>query len=756
MPYGNDVFIDAKGVQAVFQSLILNKDSETEALQHLFIVEKKVRSSVYPKSRHLRLFILQDIVNDIVKSNLLELRQSFGLSLSLEDNPQLLVRQDLQPNSNELLCWSILYWLYVRSDLGIQIEDLAEYISVTPRTIRRQREQALHLVVKQLWQEEFNLRQKVRRKTILNRINFPKNSVYVERNVRIDDLVEYFIENKFGQIYVYGEKGIGKTRFIKECIYKLLDHVELDDVIWMESPYDMEQIIESVIIKYDLEKPSDIVDLCNLIEIAVVLDDADKFLQSTDETIQRLLKCFTGAFIFVSTTLLQGNISNYFQLAPLQRMSDEQSLQLVEKSNVLLSQSDIHRLIYEASGIPQYLEQYMKKYMSSEKNENFHSFLTFHQRSFLVLVPNLKKDAINKHDFDQLRDLCSLSLTEVDQLFLNNYISQSDDTFSANVSHEIMTNIVDISECVEPFVQKLHELNESWKIVIHLLHAFTTQLDVKLRKGLLEIYWRQCVIHCDRIQWQRILSLQTDINSLLLNLIKASVLKHQHNVEPAMFMFNSVIIESGEKGEFSIQAEAIVELVGVYRLLGKFREAFFHLDRLNKSLKQYVLPSTSYRVLIEQVQLLLNVGDVEFGLTLLEQTNGIEISLLKAEAHLQCRNYDKVIIICKELLSDYLSNHHKIVLHNLLGRCYQTSNIELAIQHFNIAIEYATLTMNLTLLGRSILNLAVALIANEDIERSLDRLKHAEKIFQTTNDVVAVETVKRNKSHIQHLLLSRY
>ncbi len=759
MLFGKEVFIDEQSVYAVLQSLNVNltKDSEIESLSHLFLVDQKVLSTIYPNSKRQRLFILQDLIVEIIIDCLSHRRLLYNLKLE-DDSAFSSIMQDAIQGSDQLLCWSILYWLYVRAELDIKIEDIASQISLTPRTIRRYREQAVKLLTRELWNHERRAREDLRRKTILTKINFPGSLNYIQHHYEVKEVVHKVTNSQTINIYLHGEHGVGKTTFIKQCIIALFDQTTINDVIWLNNGTTTDEILDGIRYQYNLGKISDIHILFNTVRIIVVLEDLPFFKKSNKADIQSLLEKLSGSVIFIENQQFHSTIGRMSYTLELPALTQAQSQRFIQSQYSSIPESVIVDISLKSKGIPMQLVEAVNayKFQKFKNNQNPLSLLSFDERQLLVMIPTHENNYLILEDFYLLQQFFGIDDVSIEQLFKQKLITIYDNMVGCNINTEDINNTIGISQLLDDFTNKLDLLREPWKIITHVLLAFSNEIDANIREKLLRQYWRKCVYHSDRIQWHDILSSQKDINVNLIDLAKASMFKHLNNLELSINIFKRLIIGAGRVGDFSIQSEAMIELIKINRTLGNFGEAFNQLSHVNNTFKQYLTSNANYVLILEHAQLLIKINETDLALTMLQNINGVEASLLRAEIHLLKHEYNKTIQLCLNLLDGYLDIQHKITAHNLLGRCYRFFDINLALQHCSISIEYSNMVADFIFLGRSLINLSVVLIANEDIDGAIEKLQYAEKVCSIANDITALETIKRNKLRIQQILISRY
>ena len=127
MKFGRQPLISEAAVQAVLDTLAFHTSQKIDvvSLQYLFLVEEKIINPKTPHSEKQRLYAIQSIILEIITDQLKHLRSKFQRELNVNETYQDAVQSlstDAQIQSNDLISWSILYYLYVQVDLGFSID----------------------------------------------------------------------------------------------------------------------------------------------------------------------------------------------------------------------------------------------------------------------------------------------------------------------------------------------------------------------------------------------------------------------------------------------------------------------------------------------------------------------------------------------------------------------------------------------------------------------------------------------------------
>ena len=216
MRFGRQPVISETAVQAVLDSLVFSTSDKDEAtpMHYLFLVEEKLLDPKTPRSEKQRSYIIQLILIEIISSELRNLRSRFQHGVDVNESYQDAIQSltlDSQIQSNDLLSWSILFYLYAQIDLGLNIDIIAEVIGVASRTLRRYRKHGVKLLTQKLWQIETESRRNYHYRNIISQLEPWNTDNFVGRDGEIEKIINNIIDQQKNTVYVHGEKGIGKT-----------------------------------------------------------------------------------------------------------------------------------------------------------------------------------------------------------------------------------------------------------------------------------------------------------------------------------------------------------------------------------------------------------------------------------------------------------------------------------------------------------------------------------------------------------------
>jgi hypothetical protein len=760
MRFGRHSSISETAVQAVLDTLVFSTSHKTDgvSLQYLFVVEKQLLDPKIPHSEKQRLYTIQSTLIDMIISQLDRLRSRFGRDINtneIYDDAIESLSSDSLIQSNELMGWSILYYLYVQVDLGLTIEGIANTIGVTPRTLRRYRTHGVELLTQKLWEEETLCRREYHYKSIQIQLEFANLVKFVGREDEMENAIHNIINKHCRVVYVHGDKGIGKTTFIKQTIAKLMDHILIDDLLWINDSNNAETILQHHFLP---NNPGvSLKSIFSLFNCIIVLDNIDDLLKSAD--FEELLDALQGSIVFFSSRIHYSIVTPvvHVPLAKFDNYMTEEIIRYIFDDRV--SDKTLDEIKSLSGGNPaeiHHIANYHKHSLPSSSYDNLIGGLKLEQRMFLLFVPF--EDGLSVNNMKKICHILNISHSDISFLLNFGLINKSQQRIYSQLDPRIIANsLTKISDYIVKFINQIPLLDEPWIFATHILTIYHRYLDDHVIITLIDKFWRTALIYGNKVKWHSILLDMPKTNDLELSMAKAVSYKEMNELHLAETILLELVNLSGLKGEFSIQAEAILELVKICRLKNHYKQSIDYMDILNSSLKHH-LESRQYNALImEQAQLALDMNQIKYAIALVTSLNLPESLMIKAEALYRLDHHKSCIEICYSLLSEFqLSDTAKGIVHNLIGRCYQVIDHALATEQFDLAIEYFSKTFNLRHLSHAQINLATAFIYLEQLDKAIEMLNSAQEICQIMADQIGKRIIKKNKSYIHRLIISKY
>lgn len=757
MRFGRKAYISATSIRDVLDSLVFSTttNSSLKHLKHLFFVEKAILDPNTPESDDNVLYILQSAVVDIIIHRLMDIRSHFqiesAVSESLAEAAQSLIT-DAQTQSSDLLAWSVLYYVYVQPDLGFTVDSIGDIVGVTSRTIRRYRKRGIELLTKLVWQREEQCRRDFHHKTLVHKIGAMTGN-YLGRAQEIETVKQRILDSPNQVIYVHGESGIGKTAFVKECIVALLGKLEIDEVLWLPQVTNAQTGISEIKTHFSISESNISLEaFLSLFHCIFVFDDADDLLKSSD--IDLLLHQVAGSTVFVTSTTYHvfSSATCHISMPPLS------SNDIIKLANDLAETdaSSVSTFVSEAAGNPGKLHDLVKYYGLSESiasSSGNLSALKLKQRLLLAFVPH--PSGISVPDFEAIVNIIDMYTNDVQLLFSFNILSIADGRVYGHYEFEPTIFIDALSRHINSFIDQFETLDETSLIVRHILNL-DISFDTKL--ALVRRYWRDGVEFGDKLSWHSLLTtLRLVTTETWLTVAIGVSHKRINQLQHAQTVLTTAIEVSGSKGEFELQTEAMLELIKVYRQRGQYKNALYLLDKLDLLSQTYLPPQLLNSFILEKAQLALDQNQVNYALSLANASQEYRSLILQAECFYRLDKYTECLDVCDRVLTESnLPDSVVGTIHNLIGRCYQPTNIESSAEHYSLAIEYFRQSFSLLHLSRAQVNLATTFIMLDEFEKANEYFDMAQEICTKIADVVGLKTIEKNRAYIHHLILSRY
>lgn len=757
MQFGRLTHISENTIQDILDTMRFFSIDELDlaSIRHLFVVERNLVDPKSPRSDKHILYILHNIFTDIIVSELEQLRARFGINTVLGEKYTQAVDSiliDSQSQSVELASWSILYYLYIEVDLGFTVQSLADIVGMTPRTLRRYKTYSVQLLTYQLWEMEKFYRQEHHEKHIRKQLAPFNNKSWIGREDELNLIINSVTNHESEIIYIHGEKGVGKTAFIKKAILLLLNHLTIDDILWINNANSiLFQVKEHFHI--DDEKIS-LESLFSILNCIIVLDNADNLLKYGE--IDKLLPELKGAIVFFTSRFYYTIATKVVHLQLHNFDADDTQKLVSHICSEKLSASDKNSICTLSEGNPAYIHQLTNYYRYtsrriSEAEKSLLSGLKNDQRLFLSLLPS--RYGIGEQDFYLLADIVSLNSQEVQFLFDTNCILRIEDRFYCEIeANRIAEFTLELSEILRLYVDKLSELNESSIIAMHILENYRQHCNKFIESSLVYLFWRKGLTSRGKSDWLLLLRAMPDTDETWLLLAKAVSYRQLNELNLAENMLWEAIQQCGIDGDFAMQAEAVLELIKVYRLSGKYEHATRYMNILNDTLQRYLSAEGLNTFILEKAQVALDMNQAHYAIALSNTLDTDEAILVKAEALYQLGEVEQCINTCDLLLYRLsLSDDIRGIVHNLVARCHQSLNLNLSIDHYNIAIEYFRKNFDIRSLGRTKINLTTCFIGLGRLDDAVHTLQQASGICTITQDAVALQTIEKNRMYIHNL-----
>jgi tetratricopeptide (TPR) repeat protein len=150
------------------------------------------------------------------------------------------VENDFRQDAVELEAWSVLYYRYVRVDLGLDWAQLSDAGHQIQRTLRRRQEHGLTRLLHHLMNRETEARQHAHLE-LLHAQTRPVPGTPLVGRERMEEQAWAHLTKPSGRRHValVGPGGIGKSTLAAVLAHRAIDDLELDAAVWIEVAVDM-------------------------------------------------------------------------------------------------------------------------------------------------------------------------------------------------------------------------------------------------------------------------------------------------------------------------------------------------------------------------------------------------------------------------------------------------------------------------------------------------------------------------------------
>lgn len=202
---------------------------------------------------------------------------------------QAALHADAKPRNPNLLAWSLLYHRYVRADLDLTAQQLAAVISVNERTFRRYQAYAVRLLTYRLIALEHRARLDAKQRHLLTLLPSRARTPLIGREPLLDSAVNHLLTIATAHLLVTGMAGIGKTAFAQEVARRLIEADGVDDVLWFDQPLSAQLVIDHVRLRLLGEDARiDLAEALLVRRVLIVLDGITALVGELDRVVDTL------------------------------------------------------------------------------------------------------------------------------------------------------------------------------------------------------------------------------------------------------------------------------------------------------------------------------------------------------------------------------------------------------------------------------------------------------------------------------------
>ncbi|GAB5491428.1 MAG: hypothetical protein Phog2KO_16430 [Phototrophicaceae bacterium] len=745
--------------------------SETQILESLQLVDFHLQKANRPSAEDIRSWMIRKILVEYITTEVNKIRYYFGLNdVSTRHNRQdELKALDLisQQDSPELAGWSILYVRYVRPELNFSVQELAESLNITQRTLRRYQEIATYKLRDILIDAEWHIRQ-------YQQLNYLKSLIphhipsLVGREAECKTVLSYLNQASKFPIHIYGEKGIGKSAFCATIAHTLIEEQSLDYLIWLRNPPSINYIINKL---WDTLLPysSDIHwrEILSYQHLLLVLEDIDELAIDT-QAWANLSADLQGASVILTSKNPQESAVTQYHM-PLSPLNPQNSYLLANNFNTHnLSDVKIDEIIKEAFGNPQQIIQSAQGMSNINPIEYYDELFNGLSESeqIITLLATLSNTGL---EVSILEIFIAYPIQESLLYKQNILVNQGQTVYLSDRYISYVKKHLEFDKSLEDktlyLANMLLENMDNLLVSAILLDCFTCEWyswDKAIVLQVLDAIELETISHNDVFRWRNLylsyMGLDEDNPSTSLHYKHGIALRLLHHPDCEPYLIKLVHI-LGSKGYFQRQVKALYQLALLYQFKAEFKKATNIYNQVLGTFSQYATEDLLKNIDLQLARLAISRKDADSALEKLRNSDlaDIEVFILFCEAKFIQAEYAFIIdTALKYINQSEISSKYSVLLRTILARSYQeTGAYDNAIVHFNEALSIIEQDMSQANIGRARTNLASAYLNSID-RQNKQTLHDIEKLLIETqelqsqvSDNIGLEATTRNLDYLR-------
>lgn len=796
MPSGNrrKPTISPISVEAALNTLIYTTaDTSTAATLHsLVLIEESLHDPTRPPAKNLREFALKSILCTLIEKTLIQYRSVSELPIPKETDTiahaRQQIQQDTQQNSVDLLGWSFLYYRFVRVDMSISQESFGTYANVEARSLHRYKKYTITKLTDKLIEAEWNARRRQHQKRLLSAIPTDTNNVLVGREKQLQSVIDAFISDTATRCYVTGTHGIGKTAFLANLAKQLIDAEMLDYVVWISNPRSIDEIIGTI--QATVMPPHSRLELRDVLltyPTLIVLDDISQ--TNIDMSALTQLLDFLAPCKVCLASVQHIPLSNPVFQIHLGELTQNQVQEFIQTLKPDIYEPLVNGYTVavwkQVGGNPRAIQLTLQYLIEGHSlSHAFDTLENLYRDLFLGLseaqqyiwiclaIMNNRQIPISLLDFFVRQGLFSHSdLAYLQRIFIIQKVT-AQDSFAISQSAQrfilnSMCQTTDISSVISLILDTV--LNESGKLESLAHHHFCLQIlrneAITLQKmqllALIQVGWNANNHSHNLQQWLHIFKRYYRLFENLINVEIAYgiCLRQTNHLNEANDIFEALMSETGQKGDFKSQAIVLIEMAILKRRQGQYELAKACLDRATKIVERAPDTEANMRIMGELIQMEIERGNSRLALQLLDQmqSKSVQMMILKAEVLLSLSRLKECQDISYQVLPQLQQTRDYVNLASLittLARSYQQlKHFDKATDSYNAALSYAEQQQDDFAIARLKCNLATLMIHEKDTATAENLLQDAESTQIALNDKVGLEATRHNLQYLTQIKL---
>ncbi|MEO8392489.1 MAG: hypothetical protein ABI700_05805 [Chloroflexota bacterium] len=729
-----------------------------------------------PESDEKRAFAVQELLIREIIDALHEQCDLFGLTPPGERTRNDQIREEvaelIKIGKHNLMVWSTLYYRYVRSDLGISIEELAQLLAVNSRTVTRYHDDGIDILAQRLIHQEQAVRRAQVERRLYAMLPYSVPITLIGRQEFLEKTENLLATLSPCHILITGTTGVGKTVFVQELLRKQIAAGRVDHLVWLDEPISA-QFVREQMTEQLLREGGEISlrDYLLLYRVVVVLDGLDHVTVDR-EALNWLLRDL-GAAAVILINRVYAPIEGIEAHLPLPEIDSVAANRLIHEALRLHANADsehtrqVARDLYRHIGGNPLALRLAAGLWESSKNWDALN-LDIHERLFGQMFAAFSEHikiawcafallAQPTHS-EKLARLWDISARSISLLLRHGLIEGDADNGYVLVAaareyiqHTYLTN-ENIRGYFARLLAELHDGNDAQDIFERVLIKGFPEMTLEERANAIRRMWKTGLMRGHWAKWRIIFEdymRQVDNVEFDIRIAYGVCLRRLAEWEAAQQVFYNVSLESGRSGHFSEQARAFIE----WSVLAKYQGEYQRAQALIAQTKRYALRAHDNDLLHEalflEAWILVEQGNGaeahQLLTTLPESLSGL---VVQSEAQLVLGNYSACRALAERALKLCGDDQAtEASLYTIIGRSYQEQEAyEQALVHLTDALTLLQRLEDIFRQARAQTNLAAVLIAMRRYVDAERLLIDAAQVQSRLGDRVGLTATRHNLS----------
>lgn len=748
-------------------------------------------------------FLLSYAVDNVLINHITEqytrLRVMFGLAppnqnTTLTECENCIVEDaSTRTASDRLLAWSWLYHHYVRDELNISSTLFAKLISRHNRTLHRNRQDALHYLVRSLSDAEQIARNQKQQVQLLASIPGSSDTPLYGRGPLLQKVIETIIQAKPAHFVVSGGPGTGKTAFIQHVAHYCIETFDsplFDALIWIYNPTSVENVRHQVCEHLNLPLTHQIRTGRNTVaelrayllkyDVLIVIDCLDS-LDNPSEAANEILQALGAATVFMITQSLLP-VRSPVHVLMMRDLYESEVAQLCQDMTDLephLAQRLAAELIAQIGGNPYALRLALNHY------SDIHDAVQLPYSNILTKLFHLQFERL---DAMAQRLWCACALMPDAGLPIENltavwpsyYFNGITALLSQHILRKVSSGVVILEASAQRYIRSAYEQPDGIAVqqtmdemIHHLVLAIRTGEDraLPLVENVLRIRWPSVPGELAQRWFAMMLQRQTVLTQrtfeVMHSLHRAQFtgdpdtllafgvgLRRRGHWEDSEKVLLQCISLAGQLGNFGHHARSFLELAILLLHSGKYEQAIQVLNNAEVTARRYKLSETVDMIRLEHAQIAIDIQDPEQALDMLQDLPESGRSLaIRAEAYLQIGSIPEglsAVMRASRLLGRDTTNLCRLQV--LIGRLRLAQRqYGVAEAYFSAAIVALEAQGDLFAMARAQSNLGAALLHLQKFHRADQVLRQAYVTQRQLGDDLGLIVTQENLTRLDQL-----